>query len=82
MIKLSDMKKALEDAFQSATVEVNDMTGTGDHFQALIVTPDFTGLSRIERHQKVYAALKGDRFETLHALTMKTFTPEEYEKEK
>ena len=57
-------------------VEVN---GDGQHFQALVVSKDFAGKSRIQRHQLVYAAL-GDRMrEEVHALSMKTLTPEEFE---
>jgi acid stress-induced BolA-like protein IbaG/YrbA len=52
--------------------------GDGRHFEALIVSAAFEGKSRIERHRLVYAAL-GDRMrERVHALTMKTLTPEEH----
>lgn len=52
--------------------------GDGQHFQALIVSPAFAGKRLIQRHQLVYAAL-GDRMrEEIHALSMKTLTPEEY----
>ena len=56
------------------TVEV---AGDGHHFEALIVSAAFRGLSRIQRHRLVYAAL-GDRMrEEVHALSMTTQTPEE-----
>ena len=52
--------------------------GDGQHFQALIVSPQFAGKSRMQRHQLVYAAL-GDRMrEEIHALSMQTLTPEEW----
>lgn len=52
--------------------------GDGDHFFATIVSTEFDGLSRIRRHQRVYAAL-GDRMRAqIHALSMKTLTPAEY----
>ena len=51
--------------------------GDGAHFDAVIVNPDFAGKSRIQRHQMVYRAL-GDRMKSeIHALSMKTLTPEE-----
>ena len=51
--------------------------GDGRHFFATIVSAEFEGLSRIQRHQRVYAAL-GDRMrEQIHALSMKTLTPAE-----
>ena len=54
-----------------------EVIGDGQHFQALIVSPAFAGKSRVQRHQMVYAAL-GDRMrEEIHALSMRTLTPEE-----
>ncbi|MCW5635411.1 MAG: BolA/IbaG family iron-sulfur metabolism protein [Rubrivivax sp.] len=62
-------------ALQCAHLEVE---GDGRHFFATIVSPEFEGLARVRRHQRVYAAL-GDRMrEQIHALSMKTFTPAEY----
>lgn len=56
-----------------------EVEGDGQHFSAVIVSPAFAGKSRIQRHQIVYAAL-GDRMrEEIHALSMKTLTPEEYQ---
>ena len=56
-----------------------DVTGDGRHWSAVIVSPAFEGLSRIRRHQTVYATL-GQRMHTdeVHALSMKTFTPAEW----
>jgi acid stress-induced BolA-like protein IbaG/YrbA len=52
--------------------------GDGHHFEAIIVSPQFEGLSRVRRHQRVYAAL-GDRMrEEIHALSMSTLTPAEW----
>jgi acid stress-induced BolA-like protein IbaG/YrbA len=56
-----------------------EVEGDGQHFTAIIVSPAFAGKSRIQRHQIVYAAL-GDRMrEEIHALSMKTLTPDEYQ---
>jgi acid stress-induced BolA-like protein IbaG/YrbA len=56
-----------------------EVEGDGQHFSAVIVSPAFAGKSRIQRHQIVYAAL-GDRMrEEIHALSMKTLTPDEYQ---
>jgi acid stress-induced BolA-like protein IbaG/YrbA len=56
-----------------------EVEGDGRHFFATIVSAEFAGLTRIQRHQRVYAAL-GDRMrEQIHALSMKTLTPEEYQ---
>ncbi|MEO7497305.1 MAG: BolA family protein [Massilia sp.] len=56
-----------------------EVEGDGQHFTAVIVSPAFAGKRPIQRHQLVYAAL-GDRMrEEIHALSMKTLTPEEYQ---
>ena len=56
-----------------------DREMNGQHFTALIVSPAFAGKRPIQRHQLVYAAL-GDRMrEEIHALSMRTLTPEEYQ---
>ncbi|MDE2612233.1 MAG: BolA family transcriptional regulator [Burkholderiales bacterium] len=55
-----------------------EVEGDGRHFFATIVSAEFEGLSRVRRHQRVYAAL-GDRMrEQVHALSMQTLTPAEY----
>ena len=56
-----------------------EVEGDGQHFTAVIVSPAFAGKRPIQRHQIVYAAL-GDRMrEEIHALSMKTLTPEEFQ---
>ena len=55
-----------------------DVRGDGHHFEAVIVSTEFEGLSRIRRHQRVYGVL-GDRMrEEIHALSMTTLTPAEW----
>jgi len=56
--------------------------GDGAHFEALIVSTAFEGKRRVARHQQVYAAL-GSRMEAeIHALSMRTLTPQEYQEER
>ena len=63
---------------QGLDCEVLEVTGDGQHFEALIVAKAFEGLRLIKRHQAVYAVL-GDRMrEEIHALSMKTLTPVEW----
>lgn len=56
-----------------------ELDGDGQHFQALVVSPEFAGKNRVQRQQRVNQILK-DRFDTgeLHALSFKTLTPEEW----
>jgi acid stress-induced BolA-like protein IbaG/YrbA len=53
------------------------VAGDGQHFEALIVSGAFRGKSRVQRHQLVYAALGERMREEIHALSMRTLTPEE-----
>jgi acid stress-induced BolA-like protein IbaG/YrbA len=53
------------------------VTGDGTHFEALIVSEAFRGRTRVQRHQLVYAALGERMREEIHALSMRTLTPEE-----
>lgn len=56
-----------------------EVQGDGSHFEAIIVSTAFEGKRPIARHQLVYAAL-GDRMKAeIHALSMRTLTPVEYE---
>jgi len=56
-----------------------ELDGDGRHFQALVVSAGFAGLNRVQRQQRVYAALK-DQLDSgeLHAISFKTLTPEEW----
>lgn len=55
-----------------------EVAGDGVHFQVLVVSEEFDGLSRVRRHQLVYKAL-GDRMrEEIHALSLRAHTPEEW----
>ena len=56
-----------------------ELDGDGQHFLALVVSPEFAGKNRVQRQQRVYQTLK-DKLATgeLHALSFKTLTPEEW----
>ena len=55
-----------------------EVAGDGSHFEAVIVSPAFEGKRRIARHQLVYASLGERMKEEIHALSMRTLTPEDY----
>ena len=63
----------------SLACERLDVAGDGEHFEALIVSEQFAGKSRVARQQMVNALLR-ERFDSgkLHALSMKTMTPQEW----
>jgi acid stress-induced BolA-like protein IbaG/YrbA len=55
-----------------------EVRGDGAHFEAVIVSPAFAGLNRVRQHQLVYGALGERMREEIHALSMKTYSPEEW----
>ena len=80
MIEPSELEQRLRDGIDGVThVEVKDLTGTKDHFEAVIVADAFDGLSRVKQHQLVYGALGALMDGPVHALTFKTFTPARWE---
>jgi stress-induced morphogen len=70
-----EIKQRIEAALPGSEVEVRDTTGTADHFQATVVSVAFAGLSRVEQHRLVYAALQADIGGAIHALALKTEVP-------
>ncbi len=70
------LKERIEDAFPDARVQVEDLTGGGDHFRAEVVSGRFEGLSRIQQHQLVYGVFGTEVGGAIHALSIKTSTPE------
>jgi stress-induced morphogen len=66
------LRSRLVAAFPDARVDVTDLTGTEDHFQAVVVTRAFDGKTRIEQHQMVYSALGELMNGPIHALALTT----------
>jgi acid stress-induced BolA-like protein IbaG/YrbA len=71
-----DVKRYIAEGLACDVLQVE---GDGRHFEALIVSRQFEGKPRIARHQLVYAALGERMREEVHALSMKTLTPAEWE---
>ncbi len=68
-----ELKGRIEDAMPGAEVQVEDLTGGGDHFRAEVVSDRFEGLSRIDQHRLVYDALAEPLADgTIHELRIKT----------
>ncbi|TMG95502.1 MAG: BolA family transcriptional regulator [Betaproteobacteria bacterium] len=75
MVTPEYIERAIQAGLACERVEV---TGDGQHFQAVIVSAAFAGLSKVKQHQLVYRAL-GDRMrEEIHALSMQTLTPAQW----
>jgi acid stress-induced BolA-like protein IbaG/YrbA len=76
MADRKSIEETIRQGIDCSHVEVHGDDGA--HFEALVVSPAFSGLSRVRRHQLVYAAL-GDRMrEEIHALSMQTLSPDEW----
>ena len=69
------IRQTIEAAIPCDRVEVE---GDGEHFRALIVSAAVDGLTKVRRHQRVYAALGERMREEIHALSMTTLTPDEW----
>jgi stress-induced morphogen len=72
----SAIEKLIKDALPDATVTIRDLAGDGDHFAAEVVSEAFRGKSRVQQHQMVYEALKGNMGGALHALALQTNAPD------
>ncbi|MGR3199200.1 MAG: BolA/IbaG family iron-sulfur metabolism protein, partial [Paracoccus sp. (in: a-proteobacteria)] len=59
-----------------AKVEIRDLAGDGDHYAAVVVADAFRGKTRVQQHQMVYQALKGNMGGELHALALQTSAPD------
>ena len=66
------IRARLLEAFPGARIDVTDLTGTQDHFQAVVVAPQFGGKSRIDQHKMVYAALGELMDGAIHTLALTT----------
>jgi acid stress-induced BolA-like protein IbaG/YrbA len=75
LVAPEDVKRYIVENLNCQHVEV---TGDGQHFQAVIVSEAFRGKSRVQQHQLVYRALGERMREEIHALSMRTFTPEDW----
>ena len=76
MPSADELKQRIESTLPGARAEVEDLTGGGDHFRAEVVSEQFAGLSRIEQHQLVYGVFGDEVGGPIHALSIKTSTPE------
>jgi acid stress-induced BolA-like protein IbaG/YrbA len=74
MVTPENVRLYILQALQCEHIQVD---GDGRHFDAVIVSKAFEGKGMLQQHQIVYRAL-GDKMENIHALSMKTFTPEQW----
>lgn len=73
----ADIEARIKSALPDAQVTLEDLTGTKDHWKARIVSSAFAGMSLVQRHRLINAALAEELKGPIHALTMDTLTPDE-----
>ncbi|MBD1852383.1 BolA/IbaG family iron-sulfur metabolism protein [Leptolyngbya sp. FACHB-711] len=79
MVSPDQVEVMIKGGLPDAQVQVQDLTGGGDHYQVVVVSSLFEGKSLVQRHQLVYRALnQAMSSEAIHALSMKTFTPQDW----
>ncbi|MDF0554239.1 BolA/IbaG family iron-sulfur metabolism protein [Kamptonema sp. UHCC 0994] len=79
MVNPSQVMAMIQAGLPDAKVQVDDLTGGGDHYQAIVISSEFEGKSRVKQHQLVYSTLKeAMASEAIHALGLKTYTPTEW----
>lgn len=82
MISPDQVESLIKSGIPDAEVQVQDLTGTQDHYQVVVVSPAFEGKRLIQQHQLVYGAVRSEMAsEAIHALSLKTYTPETWAKE-
>jgi len=74
-IAAEDIARMIKERFPDAEIRIEDLAGDGNHYAANVISEAFRGKSRVEQHQMVYDALKGNMGGVLHALALKTATP-------
>ncbi len=71
----AEIEKLIRQALPDAEVVIEDLAGDGDHYSAVVKTPAFAGLTRVQQHKMVYDALQGRMGGELHALALQTSAP-------
>jgi stress-induced morphogen len=74
-MQANEIEALIRETFPDAKIEIRDLAGDGEHYAATVVAEAFRGKSRVQKHQMVYAALKGNMGGVLHALALTTGVP-------
>jgi stress-induced morphogen len=71
----SEIERLIKEALPDAEVEITDLVGDNDHYSAVVISSAFAGKSKLQQHQLVYSALRGNMGGALHALQLHTRPP-------
>jgi len=80
MFASSEIKRLIEEGIPGSLAQVNDDANDGEHFSAEVTAPGFAGQTMVAQHQAVYRTLGQRMGREIHALALKTFTPEQWAK--
>ena len=70
-----EIERLIKERLPDAEIIIEDLAGDGDHYAATVISSAFQGKTRVQQHQMVYEALKGNMGGELHALALQTKTP-------
>ncbi len=80
MISPQQVEEMIKEGLPDAQVQVQDLTGGGDHYQVTVVSSQFADKRLVQQHQLVYGALQQAlSSEAIHALALKTYTPADWQ---
>ncbi len=71
-----EVQRLIAEGIPDAEVTIQDLAGDGDHYAATVISEAFRGKTKVQQHQMVYAALKGNMGGVLHALALQTKAPD------
>jgi stress-induced morphogen len=71
-----DIERLIREKLPDAEITIRDLAGDGDHYAAHVVSEAFRGKTRVQQHQMIYEALRGNMGGALHALALQTNPPE------
>jgi len=81
-VRLEDIKKIIEEAVPESTAYILDPMNDGEHLQALVISARFEGMPLVKQHQMVMRPLKEAFAQSVHALGLKTFSPDKWSEQK
>jgi stress-induced morphogen len=71
-----EIERLIRERLPDAQITIKDLAGDGDHYAAQVVSEAFRGKTRVQQHQMIYDALRGNMGGALHALALQTAAPE------
>lgn len=80
MISPSQVETMIKAGLPDAQIQIQDLTGGGDHYQVTVISSQFEGKGLVQQHQLVYGTVRqAMSSEAIHALSLKTYTPQTWE---